>query len=677
MKKPALFLPRPLAALGLHRLPLAGFLIASAFVAGALVSSPVVASDPPLLLAPAPVADTARAAKSAIRDKAVTRERAVAVSLDAVKPVAGVVPARVGVELFDGAVAPLDLSLFEQRSPTNYTLHGRIAGSEKSQAVLTVVDGKLAGMVTLVDEGAGHVQTFSLVPTADGAYRLREIAPAGMPSDHPEGAALHALTERQEMVDPGVTPKRANSLKSAPAVAADSGAIIDVMIVYSTQTAAAAGSGIGAQLQQVIDLANVTYTNSAIATRLRLAHAEAVPYAETSSFNTDLMNLTNATGALATVPTLRDTYNADLVSLFVENGQYCGLAWIGPSANYAYSVVNRACALTNLTFVHEVGHNFGSLHEPYSDPGVTPYAYGHGYSYVPGLWRDVMSTGGDCAAAGVGCSRIAFLSNPNLTYGLPAAPLGTIAQSDNARVHNENAVTVANFRNSGDGGCLFSVAPTGVDVVAAGGTGTFAVNATPVCVWNATSPVSWLSIMSASATSGNGTLTYRVAPNTGIARGPQPDGRQCAVRCLSGRRLHLRLERHVGFGALHRRHGRGEPRHRRRVLVDGRQQCCVGRCSENHGKQLGDDHLHCRGQHGCAADDAAGHRRPELHADASGSARGCSSESGAVRSVDQVRGAESRHDERSEVGDADQQGRRRAHDLRADAERQQPGRLHP
>jgi hypothetical protein len=479
----------------------------SATLAAGLYANAGEARGLTMLLSGAPATDkttmTTRAAKAAPHDASIARQRAVAVNPDALT--ASVKPTQIGIELFDGQVVAANVELFEQRSPTNYTLHGAIPGSDKSQVVLTVVDGKIAGTVTLVDEATAVNRTYLLVPNADASYSLREINPAGLPEDHPA----------QPLVAP-TTQHKANT-KAAAADTPDSGGTVDVMVVYSQQTAAATGSAINAQIQQVIDGANVVYANSGITMRLRLVRAEAVPYSESGNFNTDLNTLTAGTGGLSGVPALRNTYAADIVSMFVEGMQYCGLGWIGPSVGYAFNVVNRGCALSNLSFVHEVGHNFGALHEPAADPSIVPYAYGHGYSYPPGRWRDVMSIGTDCVAV-TGCGRIGFFSNPNLTFGLPATPLGNTSASDVARVHNQNAYPVANFRNSGSGGgCSFAV-PGGADVAAAGLTGTFAVTGTPACAWNASSDVAWLQVVSGTGT-GSGTLTYKVLPNTGQARG--------------------------------------------------------------------------------------------------------------------------------------------------------------
>ena len=291
------------------------------------------------------------------------------------------------------------------------------------------------------------------------------------------------------------------------------------MIVYSKQTAAAAGTAIGAQIQQAIDSANAAYANSGITTRLNLVHTAAVNYDESGDFNTDLNRLTSGSdGYMDEVATLRNTHGADLVSLFIENGQYCGLAWIGPSASYGFSVINRGCASGNLSFAHELGHNFGALHDPYVDPSTSPYAYGHGYAVPAAGWRTVMAYNNACSAAGTSCTRIPYFSNPNLTYGSPAQPLGTTSTSDNARVHNQNAATVANFRTSGTGSCTFAFSPASANVAATATSGSTSVTAGTGCAWTTTSNASWLAVGSGSATSGTGTLNYTAAANSGPAR---------------------------------------------------------------------------------------------------------------------------------------------------------------
>jgi hypothetical protein len=285
------------------------------------------------------------------------------------------------------------------------------------------------------------------------------------------------------------------------------------MVVYSNQTAAAAGSAIGAQIQQAVDTANTVYANSGITTRLRLVSSQQVSYDESGDFPTDLNWLSSNAG----VASLRNTYGADLVSMIVESMQYCGYGWIGPSSSYGFTVVNRSCASGNYSFPHEIGHNFGARHDTYVDSSSSPYPYGHGYVDCTESWRDVMAYPTQC-----GGTRIPYFSNPNMTYGTPADPLGTTSTSNVVKVHNDNASTVANFRASvgtpSSGTCTYSFSPGSASVGAAATTGSFSVTTGTGCAWNSAGTGSWLTIGSGSGTSGSGTLNYSVATNSGPAR---------------------------------------------------------------------------------------------------------------------------------------------------------------
>ena len=497
--------------------------ILAAIVAGLFTTASVWAASPPLpMLLSTPAASSAGPAVSKAKDyeRWVAREKPVSINFEHLDPQSGKAPTEITVELFDGQVLTIQLNRLEQRSQNNYTWHGRVLGYGNSHAVLTVVNGQMAGSIVLFDNGSRTGTTYQIQSALDGTQTLRRIDQNAFPQDHPPGGEnLHVPPAQAKKSALGADTLGRTSTMATASAAADSGAVIDVMVVYSNQVAAAAGSAIGAQIQQAVDTANTAYANSGIATRLRLVHYQQVSYDESGDFNTDLNRVTTAgDGYMDDVPALRNTYGADLVSLFVENPQYCGLAWVGPSSSYAFSVVNRGCASGNYSFVHELGHNFGALHDPYVDPGTSPYAFGHGLTDPAQGWRTVMAYNNACAAAGTSCARIAYFSNPNLTYGSPADPLGTASTSDNARVHNQNAYNVANFRLAAAGGCTYTLAPPSANVGATSSSGSFSVTAGTGCAWNTLSSVPWLTIGAGSGTTDSGNVSYAVAANEGPAR---------------------------------------------------------------------------------------------------------------------------------------------------------------
>jgi len=61
--------------------------------------------------------------------------------------------------------------------------------------------------------------------------------------------------------------------------------------------------------------------------------------------------------------------------------------------------------------------------------------------------------------------------------------------------------------------CTFTLLPPSRSFDAVGGTAAFDVNTTPTCSWTIASTAPWLTVTSGAAGTGNGTVTYAVAPN--------------------------------------------------------------------------------------------------------------------------------------------------------------------
>jgi hypothetical protein len=397
-----------------------------------LVARGSAAADLPALFAPG-VGRADNVATVAAQPRDVARQRVVTVDMARITPDATPAPA-LGIALFDDDTITVDFVRIEVRGPGNFTWYGRVRDYDRSDVVLSVVDGAVAGGIGLASSRAGQARTYRLHSLRNGGQLLQELDPAQMPPDHPPGWT-------------GVPPAQSASEVQIEGVQADSGASVDVMVVYSDEAAAASAGGIGADVQYAVDRANLAYSNSGITTQLHLVYAGPAIYAESGDFNTDLNRLTStADGYMDNVHTLRNTYGADVVTLLIENGAYCGLGYVNSGASTAFTVVNRGCSGGYLSMAHEIGHNFGALHDPYVDSGTNPYAWGHGYVFLPGQWRTVMAYNDQCVANGGNCTRIANFSSPNVNYG--GSPTGTAATHHNARVHNDRAVTVANFRTA-------------------------------------------------------------------------------------------------------------------------------------------------------------------------------------------------------------------------------------
>lgn len=271
---------------------------------------------------------------------------------------------------------------------------------------------------------------------------------------------------------------------------ADTGAVIDVMFVY-TPAAATHSGGAGAiqtRIDSMVNVTNQTYIDSGVNQRLRLIHSAQVTYSEytqaqaTAEGHPTTMNasLSHATflggesdgfstpdpnGRVDVIHSLRDQYRADLVVFLTLETRYdyCGLGWVLSSTDmnaiswtqrYGYNVVDIRCWAGGFTAAHELGHNMGGMHDRANAGfGFTPvYPYAYGYQDPNQNFVTVMaySTGGSCPPSwtnGV-CGPIGRWSSPSQSYN--GRPLGSNNPASNmVQTLNNTAVVIANFRLGG------------------------------------------------------------------------------------------------------------------------------------------------------------------------------------------------------------------------------------
>ncbi|GAB5497529.1 MAG: hypothetical protein Phyf2KO_26090 [Phycisphaerales bacterium] len=232
---------------------------------------------------------------------------------------------------------------------------------------------------------------------------------------------------------PGVTPEL------------DDGSVIDVMIVYTAEARQGWGgtNQILALAQNSIDTTNTAYNNSQISPlQLNLVHTEEISYNESGSASTDITRLQDDNdGFMDNVHSLRDTYAADLVALLVDSFNACGVGYLAPfNDDFGFTVTDTGCAVGNLSFPHEIGHNMGCAHDRNNAGGSTfNYAYGHRWNSTNGTqYRSVMAYSPG--------SRVPYFSNPDVNY--IGTPTGVNNSEDNARCHEETKLSVSNFRDS-------------------------------------------------------------------------------------------------------------------------------------------------------------------------------------------------------------------------------------
>ncbi len=341
-------------------------------------------------------------------------------------------PQSLGIQLFPDL--QLDVIFDHQsRSITGTTLlSGTVSNDPQSSIHLAQTDGVISA--NLVYQ---HTQ-YQLRQT-NGQYFFTEIDQGQFPQEAdpilPEIQAIQADTK-------SLTPL------------SDSGAVIDVMVVY-TPTARSLEGGTK-DIQNLINLAvdetNTGYAASGITHRMRLVHTEEVNYSETGfDWATALTRLQGSSdGSIDHVHALRDAYGADLVVMIVGDKEFCGIGYLLPSNSTAYaaagfSVVSSDCAVGYYSFGHETGHNLGAHHDRDNANGSGLFPYSYGYQAPDNTFRTVMAY--NCAG---GCIRINRWSNPDSSYlNQPTGVISTAPNSaDNRMTLNNSANTVANFRQT-------------------------------------------------------------------------------------------------------------------------------------------------------------------------------------------------------------------------------------
>jgi hypothetical protein len=344
---------------------------------------------------------------------------------------------RVELNLFDDVSLVTDLRRVSVSADGKTVVWvGTIDGMKNSQVSLATTDGIVSGNVAT---SVGKIYQIRPSEAAKGNSYILERDQASFPK---EKEPVH--------VAPG--PPRAAD--AAPG--SDDGSTIDVLIGYTTSAKTAAGgeNGIKNLIQIGLNETNQGYANSGVVQRIRIVHTVEVNYDESSGFDAALDRLTKSSdGSLNKILSLRNQYGADLVSLWINNSQYCGLANLmtQPDPSFeskAFSVVNVSCATGYYSFAHEMGHNQGCQHDRNNSdgPGAFPYSYGYQQTVANPIFRTIMAY--ECS--GTPCKRINYWANPDVKY--EGIPTGTVPHSqqaaDDSLSLNNTRLLVSRFRNA-------------------------------------------------------------------------------------------------------------------------------------------------------------------------------------------------------------------------------------
>lgn len=307
------------------------------------------------------------------------------------------------------------------RAKDSYRWVGHADADPQQQVLITRVGEHMTAYLSLRDA------IYELTPTAQGPALLK-LDTERFP---PCAGAIPTASALDDVV-----PTANNAPSGGPGV-------MDVLIVFSPAATTQIGGVPAARTfaQGAVDSANLAFDNSQMMAEFRLAGVRFTTRADSGAGGSDLSWLRGD----PEVADWRNQVGADLVGMISEFGGSCGVGYLmgnPPGAAFAptgFQVTARNCAIGNLTYAHEHGHNMGFQHDPGNGSGPAfAYAFGH---FVDGNYRTVMSYSSGCVG---GCTRRPYFSNPNVIF--QGAATGIADQRDNARAGNQTARIVAAFR---------------------------------------------------------------------------------------------------------------------------------------------------------------------------------------------------------------------------------------
>ena len=442
------------------------------------------------------------------------------------------------LNLFDDTVVEVNIRK-TRPTRTGHFIFGSPRGMDWGEVRLVVNGPVMAGTVvtpkgefTIRSTRAGHHVIRQVDPTLPFVCGVDEVTVPGVP-DRPGLPAVSSI-------DPAAAGAPSSPVVHADETPTEDGSEVRVLVVYTPALQAEQGgaAGMRALVDLMIQSANQAFEEGGIRPRLVLAHTAMVDYVSAGS-NSDVSRLINKDdGYLDEVHALRNRYAADLVHLLTNVVVRASGSASRPTRETLFAAEHGAFGATGngseITFTHEIGHNFGLRHDRYvNTPSFTVYPYAFGYTnqaaFEPGApatarWRTVMSYGNQCSDANFGCTRLLRFSNPDQTrlgdpMGVAAdvAATGTDGPADARLTINNMGRWVGSYRSEA---CTdFRVSPGTQIAPKDGGDLVFQVTAGHGCLWESSSQSGFLSIVSGTHSAGNGHVRVKVQENgSGAAR---------------------------------------------------------------------------------------------------------------------------------------------------------------
>ncbi|MDV6316145.1 zinc-dependent metalloprotease family protein [Idiomarina sp. HP20-50] len=249
---------------------------------------------------------------------------------------------------------------------------------------------------------------------------------------------------------------------------------IDVLFLYDERLLGYAEDNdydLALSIEAAVTTSNAIFERSLLPVEMSVAGVEVFRPDSTSSFPAEDPNaVLDELVDDQRVARLVDRYQADVVHFIgADNPDVCGIAFIATEFNVSDNLVNFVSGVSGAgytalscmgsgTVAHEVGHNYGLMHDRYTladsesggDGSQENYHIPYGYIEGAGRFYTTMSYGSVCRSefSDGSCIDEAVYSNPNLVdenFGLPMGKAASQIDAANAsKAAQRSAVVWAN-----------------------------------------------------------------------------------------------------------------------------------------------------------------------------------------------------------------------------------------
>ncbi len=264
---------------------------------------------------------------------------------------------------------------------------------------------------------------------------------------------------------------------------------VDVMVVYDNSAAAyLTNNGLNQNdfASNVINQLQTPYNNSGLDIEFNVVHTMAIGYNSVAGPDGNgIANDLTHVSSNAAVQAARVAHNADLVQMLVNLNHPATGAWTAgiaydyngfPMSGYSVVSIQDIGSGISGTAAHEIGHNFGALHDSAHITGNPPPLYARGYLYSASgtNYYTVMAYGS------LGYVESPYFSTPCKQY--PAGtPVGVAGSANNTRVISKNMGSVASYYGAAQTSTEIIGCPSTYTVTPqTNGTGTGTLNCNPL-----------------------------------------------------------------------------------------------------------------------------------------------------------------------------------------------------